>query len=105
VKCNDDSNAGTFKVTLSVSDDHGHTTAQDSTLDAENVAPSFNSGKPAFAATTVTCASNNVTLNFAYTDRGSNDTQTASIDWGDGNTSNLTAAQTATGKNFGAFVG
>jgi len=97
VKCNDDSNAGTFKVTLSVSDDHGHTTAQDSTLDAENVAPSFNSGKPAFAATTVTCASNNVTLNFAYTDRGSNDTQTASIDWGDGNTSNLTAAQTATG--------
>jgi hypothetical protein len=100
VNCNDDSDdatGGTFKLTLSVSDDHGHTTSQDTTLDVNNAAPSFNTGKPAFVSANVTCANRSVTLDFAYSDPGSNDTQTASIDWGDGNTSNLTAAQTATG--------
>jgi len=81
VTCTDD---GIYDVMLTVTDDDGASDDDATTLTLDNVAPAFDSGKPAFAATNVNCSNNIVTLNFAFTDAGSNDTHTATIDWGDG---------------------
>jgi hypothetical protein len=101
VTCTDDSGTGTFTLTLTVDDGVNDPVSDTAALTVSNVAPSFDTGNPAFATASVSCLNNTVTLHFAFSDDGSNDTHTASINWGDGSAvQNLnetdTAAETAT---------
>jgi hypothetical protein len=94
VSCTDD---GTFTLWLEVSDGSLSDTA-DASLTLTNANPAFTTGNTAFASTSVSCASRTVTVNFAFTDAGTNDTHTGSIDFGDGSGSRaLTATELANG--------
>jgi PKD domain len=100
VACTDD---GLFDVALTV-DDGDLSDSDQTTLDLENVAPSFDTGKPAFASASVTCDANTVTLNFDFSDPGSNDTHTSAINWGDGSgIQNLDETETAIGSATHAY--
>jgi hypothetical protein len=81
VNCNDDSNAGTFALTLSVSDDHSHTTSQGTTLDVDNVAPVASANATPFAYNHYTGVA---TAKFDFADAGTNDTHTPSFTWSAG---------------------
>lgn len=80
ITCTDD---GTYHVTLTASDAVG-TDAKTADLVVTNAAPQITSAS--FGDGLLACGSENAKLNFEFTDPGSNDTQTASIDWGDGST-------------------
>lgn len=93
VTCTDD---GIYDVTLTVTDDDGATDDDATTLTLTNANPTFNTGQPAFAAASVTCGANNATLNFGFTDLGSNDTHSASVNWGDGSPAEAASGTSAT---------
>jgi PKD repeat protein len=78
--CNDN---GMAKVSLTVTDDDGGTSsASEATVTVSNVAPSISS----LSITPVPAAINMpVNLSAQFSDPGSNDTHTATIDWDDGN--------------------
>ena len=103
VTCNDDSNGGTFTLTLTVTD--SVTSAQDTaSLTVTNANPSVNTP-------TVTSQSNcSVNISASFTDAGTNDTHTASINWGDSNVtsgtvSELGGAGTVTGSHSYSAAG
>ncbi len=76
---------GTYVVTLQATDKDSGTGTDSKTIDVTNVAPTITSVVPGAAAS---CGSNNtITVNF--TDPGTADTWSASVDWGDGNTDSL----------------
>jgi uncharacterized repeat protein (TIGR01451 family) len=87
VTCTDD---GTFKVTLTVTDDDGDSSpAAEATLSLTNVAPSINSLTLPIAPVKV---GDLVSLSATFGDVGSNDTHTSTIVWDDGTTDGPTAA-------------
>jgi hypothetical protein len=93
VTCNDD---GHWLLTLTADDGVNDPVSDSEPLLVTNANPAFESGKPAFANAKVNCAANTVTLSFAFSDAGSNDTHTSTISWGDGSaTENLDATATA----------
>ena len=76
ITCTDD---GTYTATLTV-DDGTYTATDDVIVTVGNVNPSVSAS---FAASAVSCGTaSNLTVNF--TDPGSNDTHSASVNWGDG---------------------
>jgi hypothetical protein len=81
ISCNDD---GTFKVTLTVTDDDGGVGTNDANLSLANVNPVLSAITAPLAPVNI---SSPVIVNATFTDQGTNDTHTGSIDWGDGNTS------------------
>lgn len=93
VNCNDE---GSYTLTLSATDDNG--TYQDTAaLTVDNVAPVVDGN----SLTATQSSTNACTVNFSgnFTDAGTLDTHTASIAWGDGNTSSsgdLSGAPTIT---------
>jgi hypothetical protein len=102
VNCNDDSNGGTFTLTFSVSDDHSHTTTQNTTLSVTNANPAIssvsqspnpvNEGSP-------------VTLTVTASDPGSNDTLSYSFDWDNNGTYESSSASHTFGDNGSFTVG
>ncbi|MBA3658710.1 MAG: PxKF domain-containing protein, partial [Gemmatimonadales bacterium] len=86
VTCTDDSNAGTFSLTLAVSDDDGGAGSSSSTLKVANVKPTIASltrpdGTP--LPTTVIVAGT-LSIRTTFSDPASNDTHGAEIDCGTG---------------------
>jgi hypothetical protein len=79
VSCTDD---GQYVVTLSVSDGTGAVVAESFTLTVTNAAPAVTITSPAGGA--VFQIGTPVVLSASFTDAGSNDTHTCSINWGDG---------------------
>jgi uncharacterized repeat protein (TIGR01451 family) len=80
ITCTDD---GTYKATLTATDKSGKTTTDDATVTVANVAPTVtaqNATPSPFALGT------SVTATVNFTDPGSNDTHTCSINWDDGTT-------------------
>ena len=71
---------GTYTVTVTVRDDDGGTGSDTATVTVRNVAPVVDAG-PDQTVTQGTA----ITVSGTFTDVGSRDTHTASINWGDGN--------------------
>lgn len=82
VTCTDD---GTYTLTLTVNDGTAPPVTQSTTLTVANVAPHVTITSP--ADNTQVNVGSAVTLTATVTDAGSNDTQTYTVDWGDGSTS------------------
>ncbi|GAB3066036.1 hypothetical protein GCM10027053_31690 [Intrasporangium mesophilum] len=78
VTCTDD---GTYTLTLTGTDGQNPPVSQDVTLTVVNAPPVMGTVTPTF---TSACT---VGVSAAFTDAGTNDTHTASIDWGDGSSS------------------
>ena len=99
VNCTDD---GTFTLTMTVSDGINRPVSDSMTLTVTNRAPSVEINSPAANARFLPTA--NVPLSATITDRGSNDTHTCSIDWGDGLISaGVVAARICTGSHTYAW--
>ena len=79
VKCTDD---GTYTVTLTADDHVNPPVSASGTLTVSNVAPSVTITKP--AANALFQSGGAVALHATFTDPGANDSQTCSVDWGDG---------------------
>ncbi len=77
-------NPGTYTVTVTITDSEGATTTQTLTITVLNVAPVV--GTINFPSTVATTNSNSLSVDF--TDQGTADTHTATINWGDGQTTN-----------------
>ncbi len=75
---------GTYTVTVVVVDSQGATTTQTLTITVLNVVPVV--GTVSFPSTVA--VSNSVPLSATFTDQGVIDTHTATINWGDGHTTN-----------------
>jgi hypothetical protein len=83
VKCNDD---GVFALALTISDGVNPPVVLTTTLTVSNVAPAVVIKTPANASTVD--VGSLVNLSATFVDPGSNDTQTCTINWGDGTTTN-----------------
>ncbi len=79
-------------VRLRVTDPDGLYSTAEATVSILNVAPTVNAS---FAASAMNCGMNNGSLNIAFTDPGALDTQTVSVDWGDGSSLETTANATS----------
>ena len=86
VTCTDD---GSYTLTLSTSDGVNTEVTDTATLTVNNVAPEITSVTVPLNPTPLGTP---VQLNGGYGDAGSNDTHTASIDWGDGSSSTPSAS-------------
>ena len=101
VVCNDD---GVFTLTLKVSDGVNAPVSNTTTLTVANVAPVVTIVTPALTSTVDVGVA--VPLTATFVDPGSNDTQTCSIAWGDGITTNgFVSGQTCTGNHTYATSG
>jgi hypothetical protein len=78
-----------YTVKVKATDPLGLSAEASATVNVLNVAPTVNA---AFAANSVSCGSNNATLNVSFSDPGVADTHTAVIDWGDGATQTVNPA-------------
>lgn len=87
VTCTDN---GAFNVTVTVDDGRGGSDIDSAALTIDNVAPSIDA--LGFSTTTAVCGTDNASLAFAYSDRGTNDTHTVSVQWGDGTSETLTGS-------------
>ena len=95
ITCTDN---GTAVVKLTATDGANASSSATANVTINNANPAFDSGKPAFASASVNCANRIVSLNFAFSDPGSADTHTATINWGDDSpVENLNEAATAAG--------
>jgi len=98
--CNDN---GTAVVTLTVDDGNGATDDDDANVTVSNVAPVLSALTLDGNTGTACIGDNNVTLDFSWTDDGSNDTFTGTIDWGDASSDdNFTTSPVSTSHNFAA---
>ncbi|HSX16125.1 MAG TPA: PKD domain-containing protein [Candidatus Saccharimonadales bacterium] len=80
---------GTYTVTVTVTDSQGATTTQTLTITVLNVAPTL--GTINFPGSVAVNSPNSLSVNF--TDPGTIDTHTATINWGDGHTTNGTVTE------------
>lgn len=85
VTCTDD---GVWELTLTTDDGHNPPVSDTATLTLGNRAPTIGSVTATSAPVPVGAAT---TVSATYADAGSNDTHTASVDWGDGSSSAGTA--------------
>jgi PKD domain len=83
IACTDNGTA-TVKLTATEAGVGGKSGSDTASVTINNANPAFDSGQPAFASAKVNCTANTVTLNFGFSDAGSNDTHTSTISWGDG---------------------
>jgi len=81
VTCDDDDNGSPFTVTVEVTDDNG-TDSDSADLSVGNVDPVVDASDD----WTVTPSNCSLDVVVGFSDDGANDTHTATIDWGDGNT-------------------
>jgi PKD repeat protein len=96
VLCNDDA---AVSLTLTVTDGH-YTVVRTTNLNIGNVSPV--AGVPLLSSSLVQ-PGQNVTVSVPYTDAGTHDTHTASIDWGDGQTTTPTPSE-APGSGSGSVT-
>jgi PKD repeat protein len=87
ILCDDDA---TVTATVSVSDGVYAPVIRTTTVNIGNVSPV--AGSVSLSSTLVT-PGQNVTVSLPYTDAGTHDTHTVSIDWGDGNTTTPTPSE------------
>lgn len=76
ITCSDDSNAGSFTLTLTVDDDINDPVSDTASLTVANVAAATSNG-----ALTVNPITGQATASFDFADDGTNDTHTASFNW------------------------
>ncbi|WP_404383517.1 PKD domain-containing protein [Knoellia locipacati] len=86
VTCTDD---GTYTLTLTGDDGVSAPVASNATLTVSNVAPEVASVSTTFTAACTVSAS------ASFSDAGTNDTHTATLDWGDGASGGATVSETA----------
>ena len=81
-------------ITVTADDGNGGTVTDSFTYEATN-------GNPALSALSLTSSNCSPTLDFTYSDPGSGDTHTGSIDWGDGSTDDtFTASPVSQGHSY-----
>jgi predicted extracellular nuclease len=80
---------GSYTINVRVTDAGGLFTVDSATVQVANVAPTVSAS---FGSNSVSCGSNNATLNVSYTDPGIADTHTAVVNWADGNTQTVNPA-------------
>jgi len=78
-----------YTVKVRATDPGGLSAVSSATVNVTNVEPTVSAS---FGASSVSCGANNATLNVGFTDPGTADTHTAEINWGDGNTQNVSPA-------------
>ena len=88
LRCNDDA---LVTATLTVSDGVNPPIVQTTTITVGNADPVVT---PAVPSATLVPTNNAVSVGLSFTDAGTNDTHTATIDWGDSNTSTGSVAET-----------
>jgi PKD repeat protein len=76
---------GSYPVTVTVTDDDGSSGSDTATVDVANVAPTVTID----SVQTGVDGDENATLNASFSDPGSDDTHTATVDWGDGTTESV----------------
>lgn len=86
VTCTDD---GVYELTLTTDDGVNPAVTDTATLTVGNVAPEIGSVTAPVEPVAITSP---VDVSATYSDAGSNDTHTATVDWGDGTTTNPTAS-------------
>jgi len=91
ISCTDD---GVYRVTLSADDGHA-TTSASATVTVSNANPQVVALLLSGATGTACTAGNSVGLSFSVMDAGSNDTESGTINWGDG-----TSRQSFSGSTF-----
>jgi hypothetical protein len=84
-----DGPSGPYTVNVRATDPLGLYADASSSVSVNNVAPSVTA---AFASSSLSCGTNNATLNINFSDPGVADTHTVVINWGDGNTQTITSA-------------
>ncbi len=77
--------SGSYAIDALVTNDEGKTGTADTSVTIENVAPQFTAANLSLSQTTVT-EGDTITLDGQFTDPGTLDPHTATIDWGDGST-------------------
>jgi hypothetical protein len=83
---------GSYTVTVTVTDEVGATASDTAVVSVANVAPTVSPNLTPAAPVTVGSAT---VINVAYTDPGTLDTHTVTVNWGDGSTSSATVDQAA----------
>ena len=78
-----------YTVKVKATDPLGLSAESTATVNVNNVAPSVNAS---FASSSLSCGTNNATLNINFSDPGVADTHTVVINWGDGNTQTISSA-------------
>jgi predicted extracellular nuclease len=80
---------GPYTVKVRATDPLGLYADDTTTVSVDNVAPTVSAS---FASSSLSCGTNNATLNISFSDPASADTHTVVINWGDGNTTAIASA-------------